>query len=140
MSDAPRAAKASRYRYVIEILLFLTYVTFGIAWSSAGSFLGDIMSDLSIGLSRAGFINTSVSAAKIVGPLVAGWLSSRLGFRRAFLTASFLICLGILAPLSNGFLLMLAARFLMGLGGPITPNTPLDHIRALADTVHELAP
>ena len=31
-------------------------------------------------------------------------------------------------------------RFLMGIGGPITPNTPLDHIRALADAVHELAP
>ena len=31
-------------------------------------------------------------------------------------------------------------RFLMGIGGPITPNTPMDHIRALRDAVHEFAP
>ena len=31
-------------------------------------------------------------------------------------------------------------RFLMGIGGPITPNTPLDHVRAIAETVHELSP
>jgi len=31
-------------------------------------------------------------------------------------------------------------RFLMGLGGPATPNTPIDHVRLIADTVHDLAP
>lgn len=31
-------------------------------------------------------------------------------------------------------------RFLMGIGGPITPGTPLDHVRAIADAVHDLAP
>jgi hypothetical protein len=31
-------------------------------------------------------------------------------------------------------------RFLMGLGGPITPATPIDHVRLIAETVHELAP
>ncbi len=31
-------------------------------------------------------------------------------------------------------------RFLMGIAGPITPGTPLEHVRALADAVHELAP
>lgn len=110
---------ANGYRYVIETILFLTYVVFGITWSAAGSFLGDIMADLSIGLSRASFINTSVSAAKIVGPMVAGVLLARLGPKRAFLAASFLICLGIFAPLSHGFAGILAGRFLMGLGGAL---------------------
>ena len=31
-------------------------------------------------------------------------------------------------------------RFLMGTGGPITPGCPLEHVRAIAETVHELAP
>jgi uroporphyrinogen-III decarboxylase len=29
-------------------------------------------------------------------------------------------------------------RFLMGIAGPITPGTPLEHVRAIADTVHDL--
>ncbi len=77
------------------------------------------MQDLDIGLSRASFINTSVSAAKILGPVVAGALSARLRLKRAFLVASFLICLGVLAPLGNSFWQVLAARFLMGLGGAL---------------------
>jgi MFS transporter, CP family, cyanate transporter len=94
-------------------------VLFGVTWSAAGSFLGEIMQDLDIGLSRASFINTSVSAAKILGPVVAGALSARLRLKRAFLVASFLICLGVLAPLGNSFWQVLAARFLMGLGGAL---------------------
>ena len=31
-------------------------------------------------------------------------------------------------------------RFIMGIAGPITPGTPLDHVRAIAETVHEFAP
>lgn len=92
---------------------------FGVTWSAAGSFLGEIMQDLDIGLSRASFINTSVSAAKILGPVAAGALSARLKLKRAFLAASFLICLGVLAPLSSSFWAILAARFLMGLGGAL---------------------
>jgi len=33
-----------------------------------------------------------------------------------------------------------AGRFLMGIGGPVTPNTPIDHVRLIAETVHDLAP
>ena len=32
-----------------------------------------------------------------------------------------------------------AGRFIMGIAGPITPGTHLDHVRAIADTVHDLA-
>jgi uncharacterized protein YjeT (DUF2065 family) len=31
-------------------------------------------------------------------------------------------------------------RFLMGIGGPVTPATPPAHVRAVAEAVHELAP
>jgi uroporphyrinogen decarboxylase-like protein len=33
-----------------------------------------------------------------------------------------------------------AGRFIMGIGSPITPGTPLEHVRAIARTVHDLAP
>ena len=31
-------------------------------------------------------------------------------------------------------------RFLMGIAGPITPGTPLEHVRAVAEAVHDLDP
>lgn len=33
-----------------------------------------------------------------------------------------------------------SGRFIMGIGSPITPGTPLEHVRTLAQTVHDLAP
>ncbi len=115
----PQTKTTPGYRYVIETILFLTYVVFGMTWSAAGSFLPDIMRDLCLGLSEASFVNTSVSAAKIVGPLVAGMISARLGLKQAFLFASFLISLGVLAPVFDSYATILVARFLMGLGGAL---------------------
>ncbi len=33
-----------------------------------------------------------------------------------------------------------SGRFIIGIGSPVTPDTPLAHLRAVADAVHELAP
>lgn len=107
------------YKYIIEVILFLTYVVFGMTWAAAGSVLKDIMDELSLGISDASFINTSVTIAKIIGPVAAGYLSMKLGLKRAFLTASILICSGILAPLAPNYLTLLLARFAMGVGGSL---------------------
>lgn len=109
--------KPSPYRFVIEILIFFTYAVFGIAWAGCGAFLKDIMKELSLTLSQASFITTSVSFAKIFGPALAGFVLYRLGLRWAFMAASALICLGILAPIAPSYPLFLLARFGMGIGG-----------------------
>lgn len=107
------------YRFVIEGILFFTYVVFGLTWSAAGAFLKEIMEQMDLSLSRAGFINTSVSLAKIFGPAAAGLLLGGLGLKRAFLLASGLICMGVLAPFATSFTTLLLARFAMGLGGAL---------------------
>ncbi len=111
--------RESYYKYVIEAILFFTYVIFGMTWAAAGSVLKEIMEELSLGISEASFINTSVTIAKILGPVVAGYLSMKLGLKRAFLTASILICTGILAPIAPNYLTLLLARFAMGVGGSL---------------------
>lgn len=113
------AFRGRRYRFVIEGILFLTYVVFGLTWSAAGAFLKEIMDPLDLSLARAGFINTSVSLAKIFGPAAAGLVLGGLGLKRAFLLASGLICLGGLAPFAGNFTTLLLARFTMGLGGAL---------------------
>ncbi|MFH1245872.1 MAG: MFS transporter [Candidatus Omnitrophota bacterium] len=112
-----KVSENTSYRFVIEIIMFLTYAAFGAAWASCGIFLKEIMKDLSLTLSQASFITTSVSFAKIFGPALAGFISYRLGLRWSFMLASALICLGILAPVSPNFGLLLLARFGMGIGG-----------------------
>ncbi len=112
-------AGGDRYRYLIEAILFFTYVAFGLTWSAAGAFLKEIMEQLGLPLSQAGFINTSVSFAKIFGPAVAGLVLGFLGLKRAFLLASGLICVGMLAPFAESFTTLLLARFTMGLGGAL---------------------
>jgi len=107
----------SSHRFVIEVIIFITYATFGMTWAACGSFLKEIMGDLHLSLSQASFISTSVSFAKIFGPALAGFLLGIMGLRWAFMVASFLICLGIFAPLSPNYLLLLLARFAMGMGG-----------------------
>lgn len=112
-------SETSNYKYLIEFILFFTYVMFGMTWSAAGSVLKEIMEELSLGISDASFINTRVTVAKILGPIAAGYLSIKLGLRRAFLAASMLICASILAPLAPNYLTLLLARFAMGLGGAL---------------------
>ena len=107
------------YKYLIEAILFFTYAVFGMTWSAAGSLLPEIMSELSLDISEASFINTSVTIAKIFGPVLAGFIAYRLGLRWAFMLASGLICTGILAPLAPNYITLLLARFSMGLGGSL---------------------
>jgi len=107
------------YKFVIEAILFLTYVAFGMTWASAGTFLKDIMKELSLTLSQASFINTSVTIAKIFGPTLAAFIAAKLGLKKAFLLASALICLGIFAPLAPDYPMLLLARFCMGVGGSL---------------------
>lgn len=105
------------YRFVIEVIMFLTYAVFGMTLAAAGSFLKDIMRELSLTLSQASFVNTSVTFAKIFGPALAAFVAAKLGLKRAFLLASVLISLGIFAPLAPDYPMLLIARFGMGIGG-----------------------
>ncbi|MCD4786144.1 MAG: MFS transporter [Candidatus Eremiobacteraeota bacterium] len=107
------------YRFVIEVILFLTYVVFGMTFAAAGSFLKDIMKELSLTLSQASFLNTSVTFAKVFGPTLAAFIAAKLGLKKAFLLASTLICLGIFAPLAPDYPMLLLARFGMGIGGAL---------------------
>lgn len=119
-ASAPDTVIATPYRFVIETILFLTYMVFGTTLAAAGAFLKEMMAELHLSLSEASFVNTSVSIAKIFGPLLAGVIAVRIGLKKAFLLASCLICLGIFAPFAPDYPLFILARFAMGLGGALT--------------------
>lgn len=109
----------SPYRFVIEAMLFLTYIAFGITWASAGIFLPEMMRELSLSLSNASFINTSVTIAKIFAPTFAGFVAVKMGYRKAFLLSAFLIAASVFTPLFPSYLHILSLRFMMGVGGAL---------------------
>ncbi|WP_434511545.1 MFS transporter [Desulfitobacterium sp. AusDCA] len=107
-------------KYLIEIILFFSYALFAMAWSGGTSFMDPIMKSLSIqNLASASFISTSVTFAKIVGTAIAAWTIVKFGIRNAFSVASLMVCASILTPFSPNYPILLASRFLMGLGGAL---------------------
>lgn len=109
----------TRYRFVIEALLFLTYAVFGISWIAVTPLIGDLQAEFDISGAQLGMLNTMVSVAKVVAPLVTGLLAVRIGIKKTILLGSLCICFAAIAPFATDFRLFLASRFIFGIGGAV---------------------
>ncbi|MCL1149384.1 CynX/NimT family MFS transporter [Shewanella ulleungensis] len=106
------------HRYLVEGLVFTSYVLFAMAWVGGTASMSNIMASMHIdSLASASFISGAVTLAKIVGTFGAAYLAVKVGVKYAFLFASLLIVVGIVTPYATHYELLLASRFLMGLGG-----------------------
>jgi cyanate permease len=115
----PNPAATGAYRFLIEALLFLSYFVFGLSWIGYSPFLGEFQSRFALSHGQAGMLISSVSFAKIFVPFVAGALAVRLGIKRALLLGMACICASLLTPFASEYSLLLASRFVLGMGGAI---------------------
>jgi cyanate permease len=104
---------------VIEVLLFLSYFVFGLSWIGYAPFLLEFQSEYGLSHGKAGLLISSVSFAKIFVPFAAGWLAARLGIKRALGIGMLCICASVFSPFLPDYSLLLASRFLFGVGGAI---------------------
>ena len=105
-------------KYLVEVIVFLSYVLFAMAWVGGTASMTQIMQSMDIdSLASASFISGAVTLAKIVGTFGAAWLAVKFGVKMAFFIASILIAVGLLTPYSPNYEVLLLTRFLMGLGG-----------------------
>ncbi len=105
-------------RYLVEVIAFLSYVLFAMAWVGGTASMNQIMSSMQLNsMAAASFISGAVTLAKIVGTFVAAWVATKLGIKYAFFISCLLISIGLLTPLAPNYNLLLVSRFLMGLGG-----------------------
>lgn len=107
------------YRFVIESILFLTYVVFGLSWIAITPLIGDLQAEYHIGSAQLGLLNTMVSIAKVIAPLLTGVLAVRIGLKKTLIFGSLCICFAAVAPFTTTFPLFLACRFVFGIGGAI---------------------
>lgn len=105
-------------KYLVEFLVFLSYVLFAMAWVGGTASMDQIMASMHIhSLASASFISGAVTLAKIVGTFGAALITIKFGVKYAFLIASILIVSGLMTPYAPNYELLLLSRFLMGLGG-----------------------
>ncbi|KGJ87007.1 MFS transporter [Colwellia psychrerythraea] len=105
-------------KYLVEAIVFISYVLFAMAWVGGTASMGQIMSAMHIdSLASASFISGAVTLAKIVGTFAAAWIALKFGIKYAFFIASLFIAIGLLTPFAPNYELLLLSRFLMGLGG-----------------------
>ncbi len=109
----------SRYRFVVEAILFLTYATFGLSWIAVTPLLGDLQSAFHVSMAQLGMMTTSVSVAKVVAPLLTGMLAVRFGIKRTILFGGVLITFSMLSPFASSFRMFLLSRFVFGFGGAV---------------------
>ena len=105
-------------KYLVEALVFLSYVLFAMAWVGGTASMTQIMASFDVDtLASASFISGAVTFAKIVGTFAAAYLAVKFGIKGAFFISCILVAVGILTPLASGYDVLLVSRFLMGLGG-----------------------
>ncbi|WP_037457932.1 MFS transporter [Shewanella sp. HN-41] len=106
------------HKYLVEGLVFTSYVLFAMAWVGGTASMNNIMASMHIeSYASASLLSGAVTLAKIVGTFGAAYLTLKFGVKYAFLVAALLIVTGIMTPYAPNYELLLLSRFLMGLGG-----------------------
>lgn len=109
----------SSRRYLIEILLFTTYLVFGISWLAYAQLMPELMEAYSFSKAEGGSLISFVSFAKAFVPLFAGALAARLGLKNAMLAGAVFAALAVAVPFLPSYQALLVGRFLFGMGGAV---------------------
>lgn len=110
-------SKLSPYRWVIEVLMFLAFVSQTITWLAPAPILGPIIKSLHITLGSAGLIISVIALCISIFSLVGAVIAERLGALRAFLIGIWMLAIGqILSSYCTIFSALLACRVIEGVG------------------------
>lgn len=114
----PAASMGERGRALIVLVsLPLLYAFFGLTWMGFVPVMPEITTAFGVERASGALLITVISMAKSVVPIVAGIVAARLGLRRALVLAGALIVLAGVAPFLPTWGALVAARFVLGVGG-----------------------
>lgn len=107
------------HNFIIALVLFGMYCSFGMTWLGVVPLLQDIETALKIDHSQWAWLTAIVSLAKSIIPILAGILAAQWGLKKCMRLSSILIFIGIIIPWLPSYSLWLIVRFLFGIGGAI---------------------
>ncbi|NIZ19652.1 CynX/NimT family MFS transporter [Entomospira culicis] len=107
-------------KYMIEALLFLSYVLFGMSWQATALFLPDIREQMGVNsTAELSWITNVVSISRIIGTFLASTILIKLGTKKAVSLSMLLMSIGAFAGLVNSYFMLLLVRFIAGLGSSL---------------------
>ena len=113
-------ARQDPYRWVMLILVWLIYLSFGLVWRSVGPLVTPILEDLNISYSQMGIIMGAWPLTYIVVALIGGAIIDRWGIRKSLFVGVIIIGLSeALRYFAGGFATMFLCVALFGIGGPM---------------------
>lgn len=108
------------YRWVVLLLLWLLYFSFGVVTRSPSPLVTPIIRDLQMTYSQMGLVLGSWQMTYIIFAVLAGVIMDRWGIRRSIFFGAFIIALSaLLRSTSTGFISLLFFVALFGIGGPM---------------------
>ena len=108
------------YRWVILLLLWLLYFSFGVVIRAPSPLVTPILDDLRMTYGQMGFVLGSWQMTYIVFAICAGVVMDRWGIRRSIFFGALVIALSaLLRSASTGFISLLFFVALFGIGGPM---------------------
>ena len=117
-ASAPGPGIGERGRALVVLLaLPLLYACFGLTWMGFVPVMPEITGAYGVERASGALLITVISMAKSVVPILAGIFAARLGVRRTLLLAGLLILAGGAAPFLPSWGALVAARFVLGVGG-----------------------
>ena len=107
--------------YIIETIMFLTYIFFGVNWIVGTSLTPEIMKYFGLdSFASATFVSNAITIAKIVGNLIAADILYKFFPKKAISLASFSIFFGsLIAIIAPSYVFFIIGRFIMGFGGAL---------------------
>jgi MFS transporter, CP family, cyanate transporter len=108
------------YRWLILVLLWLLYFSFGVVTRSPSPLITPIIQDLKISYGQMGFVLGSWQMVYIIIAIAAGIIMDRWGIRKSIFLGALVIGLSsLLRSVSTGFFSLLFYVALFGVGGPM---------------------
>jgi cyanate permease len=106
-------------RYAIGSILFLSYAAFSVTWMALAPLSGELMAFFAVDKASFALLGTVVTISKIVAPLLAGYLATKIGVKNTILLGSVSIATAVLGPLFPTFNVFLVTRAIYGIGGAV---------------------
>lgn len=114
----PAARLGERGRALVVLTaLPLLYAFFGLTWMGMVPVMPEVTAAFGVERADGALLITVISMAKSVVPILAGIVAASLGVRRALLLAGALIVVAGMAPFLPTWGALVAARFVLGVGG-----------------------
>jgi cyanate permease len=112
-------SRLSPRRYAIEVVLFLSYAAFSVTWMALPPLASQLIAFFGVDKATYALLGTVVTISKVVAPLLAGFLATKIGVKNTILGGSAFVAFAVLGPLFPTFQMFLVSRALYGIGGAV---------------------